>query len=349
MGKKILTVYTGGTICTAPTEHGRELSPALAKRALLLNFARSDSLWAKYCEELFEDSCLEGEYQTLSENMTLSKLDKIIAHIRKFDLDDYRGVIILHGTDTLAFSAALLSFVFSDTPVPIMIVSGNRPPMDLSSNATANFCAATELIMSGVSPNVYVPYRNSDGKLYVHLGSAIMQSPNYSEDFFSAPNGRFLLGDGELFKRCKELSSKRMAVDIPKHLTSKALLLQPYTGLDYSCISLDGVCGVIHGSYHSGTVCVERNSQDEGYSTSSILYFAAKCAKANIPLFVAPSRLDSEQYSSVYDLCKSTDTVLLDMTSEAAYAKLVLGISKEIYAEDLRKFMLCAINNEFSH
>ena len=344
MEKKILTVYTGGTICTAPTNQGRELSPTVAKRALLLKFGESDSQYREYCEELFEDSCINGGAQTLSENMTLSKLENIISHIKGFDLQSYRGVIILHGTDTLAFSASVMAFAFSDTPVPIMLVSGNRPPMDEDSNATDNFKAATELIMSGIAPNVYVPYKNSDGTCYLHLGSRIMQCRNYSEDFYSV--GGESISNVGIFDKCRQLSISRTPIKCPESLANGAMIVMPYTGLDYSRISLDRVLGIVHGSYHSGTVCVERNSEGEAYSAFSVLYLANACKSAGIPLFIAPSRLDSEQYSSVYDVCKSSDTVLLDMTLEAAYAKLVLGISLGMRSEELEKFMLTRINNE---
>lgn len=346
MDKKILTVYTGGTICTSPTPQGRELSPALAKRALLLGFSQSNSTYSKYCEELFEDSAIAEECQTLSENMTLPKLWSIIEHIRGFDLNEYRGVIILHGTDTLAFSSAMMSFVFSGTPVSIMIVSGNRPPMDVRSNAIANFTAAVELIMNGIAPNVYVPYRNSDGVSYLHLGSALVQCSEYSEDFFSASNKSFLTSDEVLFEKCLTLSKKRVSLDIPVCLPGKAVLVYPYTGLDYRHIRLSGVKGCVHGVYHSGTVCVGRNNVTESYSTSSALYFAKRCKRRGIPLFLAPTRLDSEQYSSLYDLANSSDAVLLDMSTEAAYAKLVLGISKRLGREELKNFMKSEINNE---
>lgn len=349
MEKKILTVYTGGTICTASTDEGRELAPSIAKRALLKSFreSESDSPYAKLCEELFEDSCIPPEHQTLSENMTLAKLEKIIEHVKSFELDNYRGVMILHGTDTLAFSASLLSFVFSGVSVPIMLVSGNRPPMDERSNATANFSAAVELIMKGIAPNVYVPYRNSDGVTYVHLGSSVMQCANYSEDFFSPEGKRFALTDKELFLKLRELSGQRRDVIPCSRLCENVLLLQPYTGLDYSRISIEGIVGVVHGSYHSGTVCAE-GERKERTCSRSLTYFADRCKNAGIPLFIAPSCLGRDQYSSMHALYKGADVQLLDMTVEAAYMKLVVGASLKLSAPELKKFMIAPINNEFN-
>ena len=89
---------------------------------------------------------------------------ELIKYINNLELSNYDGIIVLHGTDTLAYTAALLSFAFAKIPVPIFIVSGNRPPHDKLSNANANFTTAVELIWSGIAPNVYVTYRNTEAK-----------------------------------------------------------------------------------------------------------------------------------------------------------------------------------------
>ena len=54
--KKILTVYTGGTIGCAPADGQRELNTELAKRYIALRFSQSDSQYANLCHSLFEDS-----------------------------------------------------------------------------------------------------------------------------------------------------------------------------------------------------------------------------------------------------------------------------------------------------
>jgi len=335
--KKILTVYTGGTICSAPTGECRELSPKIAKRALLRKFAESSSPYALFATELFEDSDLPEEYMTLSENMTLSRLSGIIEHIKSFDAEKYSGIIVMHGTDTLAFTAAFFAFVFANTKIPIMLVSGNRPPMDEKSNAADNFSAAVSLIAEGISPNIYVPYKNSDGKIYVHLGSNIMQCGDFSEDFFGADVKKtFLLGEAIPPQRRTANENELNLQDV----SDKVLIIRPYTGLNYSRISLDGIKAVLHGSYHSGTVCVSAESD------FSALSFAKRCDKSGIPLIIAPSRLDENQYSSAFELSENSNSLLLNTTLEAAYAKLILGLSQGLDGASLSTFMLTEINNE---
>ena len=345
--KKILTVYTGGTIGCAPMGGQHELNTELAKRYIALRFSQSDSQYANLCHSLFEDSCLT--HQTLSENMTLSKLQGIIDHLREFDLSRYAGVMIMHGTDTLAYTASLLSMLLCDTPVPVMLVSGAKPPMVEGTNANHNFRAGVELILGGIAPNVYVPYMNSDGVMRLHQGSRLLQSANFSEDFVSAGESWVVSDDNtELLTRCAELSAQRARAPYLSDLSlhSGLLSLAPYTGLDYSRIPLDGIKAVVHGTYHSGTFCVERNAEGENYGTSSVLHLAARCKARNIPVFAAPCTLGDGQYSSVFDGVQSGGIVPLSMTNECACTKALLGISNGLHGSELVEYMLAPLNNE---
>ena len=344
--KKILTVYTGGTIGCAPSDGQRELNTELAKRYIALRFSQSDSQYACLGNSLFEDSCLTT--QTLSENMTLTKLQMIIDHLRSFDLTQYAGVMIMHGTDTLAYTAALLSMLFCDTPVPIMLISGAKPSMVDGTNANINFRAGVELIMSGIAPNVYVPYCNTDGKTCLHLGSRIMQCRNFSDDFCSAGEKLDTTNLPQLLDSCAKISAARGKNPFGNDLglQNSILALQPYTGLDYGRISLDGIKAVVHGTYHSGTFCVERNTADEEYSSCSVLHLAARCKERGVPLFAAPCTLGDGQYSSVFDGVSSGGIVPLGMTFECAWAKALLATSNGLCGEELTEYMLKNINNE---
>ncbi len=352
--KKILLVYTGGTIGSSYDKEKkcRVLSSDISKMTLLSEYKKrlteSVSL-----EELFEESALCAKDKTLSENMTYEKLNRIICNIKKAETEKYAGIIVLHGSDTLSYTAALFSFVFSDITIPIMLVCGKKPPEDKETNAHINFKTAVDLIHMGIAPNVYVPYENSDKAMWLHTGTSIKQCSNYSENFFGKSNKQsFCLSamqTTETLQKCKILSKnrKRNTINNFKPLIDGVLLIFPYTGLDYSNYNLENVKAVIHGSYHSGTICVERNTENENYSTHSLIWFAQECNKKGIPVFVAPSKMDSEQYSSMADLIKNTSAKLLDMTTESAYTKLLVGISQGYSGNNLQEYMQTEICNEF--
>lgn len=386
--KKILIIHTGGTIGSFPKESAREMNKETAaktRRLLIENFANSKSKFAR-----FDNMLLPADYPwqntTLSESMTLKKLSLLIKYINSLDLSLYDGLIILHGTDTLAYTATLLSFAFAKTEIPIFLVSGNRPPHDKLSNANANFTTAVELIWGGIASNVYITYRNTDNVMRLYLASGIMQSENYSDDFRAHCNKNFILKtkrDKDIaLKKCLEFSQKRVnfAPINPKNITDlseKVLLIKPYTGLDYSVFencfdSSSPFKAVVHGTYHSGTVCypglvlkteaeelkkqnellkakeLEALSEQEALSKYSIRYLTDKCKGKNIPVFIAPSSLGSDQYETMNAASENTHAKLLNITTESAYAKLILALSCNLTNEQINEYMQLEINNEFN-
>ncbi len=348
--KKILLVRTGGTICSASKQGGRVMdkeSLRQSKTFLEDSFKKGNSPYSG-CQIV--DAFLPIEYATLSESMTLKKLSNIIKFIFNQNLDGFDGVIVLHGTDTLAYTSALFSFAFSNISVPMVLVSGNKPPQDGGSNALENFTTAIELICQGLAPNVYVCYKNSDNVTRLYLGSKIMQCQNYSEDFYS-PNKDLAFNTKDitsLLEKCSELSKKRGKRNLEfAELSDKALLVTPYTGLDYSTFSqrIKSVLGVIHGSYHSGTVCM-LNGEEEN-SKFSVKYLANICKETGAPMFIAPSKQGDDQYETVNEVTDKTCAILLDMPTETAYAKLVIGLSCNLKGDRLIEYMKAKINNEF--
>lgn len=350
--KKILTIYTGGTICTHSENHIRELDIDGAKRKIVHNFIASDSPFApKSIHELFVEAHIDTS--TLSENMTISKLNEIASKIQEnIVAEEIAGAVVLHGTDTLAYSSAIFSFLFSRCQKPIMLVSAKSPIDEKDSNANKNFRTAVELILEGIAPNVYVPYLNSDGRMLLHLGSNLMQCPAFCSDFESAKHQNAFLVEKdtkkELLAKCKILSQKRQGIDFCTLLEDKVLYIEPYTGLNYKRLSTDGIKAIIHGTYHSGTVCVGRDNTSEEYDEFSILYLCQECERKNIPIFLSPSSLGNEQYSSVFDAAQNGNANCLNMTKEAAFAKATIGVSLKMEKDALCQFMKnYEINGEF--
>ena len=388
--KKILIVHTGGTIGCFAKESAREMnreSTSEMRQLLVENFKNSSSLYAKHYQ-LLTPSNFSWENTTLSESMTLENLNAIIKYIRNVPSDNFSGIIVLHGTDTLAFSAAMLSVALSDTKIPIIMVSGNRPPSNPLSNANDNFTAAVELIWSNLAPNVYVTYRNLDSVVRLYLASAIMQSENYTDDFRSASAEKVFnlkaTPVAKILTKCQNFSNNRKLypfVDVDKitKFSEQVLLIKPYTGLRYSlyngCFNnkdADSFKAVLHGTYHSGTVSwpglvlseearrqralnniteaerLETASKQQANSPQSFKYLADICESNNVPLFIAPSFLGSDQYETMNVVSANTKAQLLNMTTEMALAKLEIALSCNLTETKISEFMNFEINNEFN-
>jgi len=177
---KILVILTGGTICSSTDEKGQRYSDAENVK-IVGHFQNSDSPFSgkvKFDKEIPLD--------TLSENMTVSKWNTLLETLKAVKYGDYKGIIILHGTDTLAYTASLLAITLAGIPVPVCLVSSQLPLDKDGTNGHANFRAAAELILNGIAPNVYAVYRNSDGVIYVHYGASCCNAPITVTTFLAA-------------------------------------------------------------------------------------------------------------------------------------------------------------------
>lgn len=342
MKNKILLVLTGGTICSFKKEDSKKLDADVneAKRLIVDNFKASKS---KFTGVEFEE---KTPLNVLSENMTISKWNKLLDFLRDYENSEaYDGIIILHGTDTLAFTSSLLSLSLCGFKLPVMLVSSQLDLLNKKANGNANFKAAVELIMNGIKPNVYAVYRNSDGKMYLHKGAQLLQCGIYSEDFFSKEMvsvcKRNAVAKGEEFKEKEGLLCKF------SELSGGVLKIAPYVGLDYGVFSLNGVKVVLHGTYHSETACAEIKEAGEVYSGSSALSLIDRCNEKGIPFIIEPCSESAFRYESTGLLLKKGAVGIYGMTSEMAYAKALLGVSMGLSGEKLVEFLNENINDEF--
>lgn len=180
-----------------------------------------------------------------------------------------------------------------------------------------------------------------------------MQCANFSDDFYSEPGEKAYAVDkggaqgsrgnmlSEIYCRHMEKKKERGRSLLGKYvgLEDTVLCISPYVGIRYDRISLEGIRAVVHGTFHSGTVCVERNAPEESFSSASILSLAERCERKRIPLFLAPCVLGCEQYSSTYDAVQSGHIVPLNMATETAYARIMTGISCGYTGEALIEFV----------
>lgn len=82
----------------------------------------------------------------MSEDMRFSHYKKIADAIVKEVRNNVDGIIIGHGTDTLAVTSAALSFIFENLPIPVILVGSQRSSDRGSTDAASNLICATEFI-----------------------------------------------------------------------------------------------------------------------------------------------------------------------------------------------------------
>ena len=357
--KKIKLIYTGGTICTTLNGQIKSVNKDTA-RALPTYFKQSDSSYVNQVE--FED----GEYfGILSENMTVDKWNTLIEYFLNDVLpkvDEYSGIIVAHGTDTLAFSASLFSVLLKGITIPVFFVSSNEQILDENKNINANangnenFKTAVECICKGLSAGVYVPYRNIkrktaldqnvwEEKVFVHAGQRLEQCKVYSENFYSFNPIKYSV-DKIFAKKKVQHQKKSLLIERFKDCKLKdcVLKIQPYVGLNYSRFNLDGIKAVLHGVYHSGTACVVKTEECSFYDHASILSLIDKCKENGIDFYYSPSKVgeNDKTYDSVPIIKNHQDgtaNFFYGITEELLYAKLLIAYSLNLSKPEIRKLL----------
>ncbi|MDE6111619.1 MAG: asparaginase domain-containing protein, partial [Eubacterium sp.] len=163
---KILIMFTGGTIGCSSS--GGVISPNEENTKLLLELYKKE-----YSKDV--DFEITEPYYALSENNTGKTLEHLISAVCDAVNMDYSGIIVTHGTDTLQYSAAALSYALGNKTIPVLLVSSNYVLTDKKANGLSNFAAAVDFIQNGYGKGVFVPYKNSDNKVYVHRASRLLQ------------------------------------------------------------------------------------------------------------------------------------------------------------------------------
>lgn len=141
--RKILLIATGGTIASKQTENG--LTPQLSPAELLSYVPEAE----EYCEV---DTI--QPFSVDSTNMGPSQWLKIAALIEK-KYDYYDGFVICHGTDTMAYTAAALSYLIQYNRRPVVITGSqkpiNLPVTDARTNLRDSLLFASDSRAHGVS------------------------------------------------------------------------------------------------------------------------------------------------------------------------------------------------------
>ncbi len=321
--KNILVVFTGGTIGSTATK-GSIDTVSSAPFELLERFQQHDKNYQQIHFKTIQP------LQILSENLAPCVWQTLISAIEAEQPEHYDGIIVTHGTDTLAYTAAALSFYFNAIKIPLLLVASDYPLDNPKANGLDNFRCAVEFIRQQLQSGVFVPYRNQQDPMQVHKGARLTCSLQLSGDFFSVQDKSFMQYEEQAF-RLLNPSTKSILGDnntifgeitpLKACFSERILMIKPYPGLDYSHFNLENVDAVLHDLYHSGTAC----ASTQWGENHSLLEFIKRCTLQNIKVYLAPSIKSADAYQSTLALIGQGAEMIWNMSIEAAYVKLMLA------------------------
>jgi glutamyl-tRNA(Gln) amidotransferase subunit D len=174
---RVLILGTGGTIASRIDYRTGAVHPAVSSAEL-----------HSLVPELSEVARVKPEimFDILSENVTPRHWTKLASRVKKAVEEGVDGVVITHGTDTLGYSAAALSFALAGVPIPIVLVGAQRSSDRPSSDAPLNLVAAVSIAGKAGFAGVYVAMHmgEDDDKVALHRGTRVRKNHTSRRDAF---------------------------------------------------------------------------------------------------------------------------------------------------------------------
>lgn len=255
----IAVIATGGTICCENING--VLTPA-------------KTIPKKISEQL---SCYSHNFtithplNILSECISFDDINQIAECVKMYQTD-FDGVIILHGTDTLSYSASALGYIFSRAKIPIIYVSSGHILTDSRANGLNNLKTAIKFIEQNSGSGVFVVWNNT-----IHRATRLIPHTVYSdecESLLSLPYATLI--DEKIIKNPDYTESQDKANAYAKLSKRKILQIPALAEIDYSVYDTD-IDAVLHTSYHSGTIDT---------TNKSFIAFCEKLKSKSIPLYL---------------------------------------------------------------
>ncbi|MDD5502550.1 MAG: Glu-tRNA(Gln) amidotransferase subunit GatD [Candidatus Thermoplasmatota archaeon] len=320
-GKPIVAILgTGGTIASFVDYRSGAVHPAVSPEDLAASVPQISELCNIRTKMLFS---------MLSEDMQPEHWRKI-AHEAANELNSgARAVIIPHGTDTLGFTAAALSFMLKNLTGPVILVGAQRSSDRPSSDAEMNLLSAVKVaIESDIGEVVAVMHDStSDDRCAIHRGCKVRKMHTSRRDAFQTINGE-PIGYVETGKISmagqyrKKADSGQVEVDDKMDDENISMILS-YPGLGAEHIKdvvIDGTVLVGTGLGHVSNRILPAIKQV--IARGAFVVMASQCVNGRVNMNV---------YSTGRDLLDLGVVSAQDMTPEAAYVKLmwVLGHTKD--------------------
>ncbi|CAN7734036.1 asparaginase [Aquipseudomonas alcaligenes] len=312
----LFVLYTGGTIGMLQTAQG--LAPAGGFEARMREHLASSGAPAP--QFAFHEMLPLLDSANMTQAQWLAMRDRIVDAVVEGGHD---AVLLLHGTDTLAYSAAALSFLLLGLGVPVVLTGAMLPAGAEGSDAWPNLCGALAALQTGVEPGVHLYF---NGEL-MH-GARVSKLRSDAFDAFTVLPRQRSGERANVLPALLGFNTRRAPVNLA--------VLPLFPGLQASHVQalLDsGVQGLLLECYGSGT----------GPSDNAELLAVLKAAHQRGVVLAAISQCPAGHvefgvYAAGSQLAASGLVSAGGMTREAALAKLFALIGAGLAPADVERW-----------
>ena len=303
--KKIKWLATGGTISCIQTENG--LHPAAAESQMrdMLNHIPETG------NEIFPECIMNID----SSDISVKDMKLIGTAADKAIKEGYDGIVMTHGTDTMAYTSAVLRKMLSGTPIPVIITGSQRPFYSANSDGKINLFNALKAAADSSLKYVFLIFGDKlirgdrAHKDYTENDNAFVSSCGYSGII---QNGRLIVNE---FPNAD--TEYHLNLDFNENVM--LIKLTPLTdGNIFTFAAESGVKGIVIEGYGAGGI------------PHRLLDSIGKVISKGIKIMLISQCLYDGVDMSIYEV--GTDAARLgiisgeSMSAEAAVAEMMFGI-----------------------
>ncbi|MBM3896917.1 MAG: Glu-tRNA(Gln) amidotransferase subunit GatD [Thaumarchaeota archaeon] len=336
---RVSILGTGGTIASRIDYKTGAVHPAFSAEelyAVIPELAR--------CAQI-ETEAVSNIY---SENMTPSHWTKIAeACAKKAQSKD--GIVIGHGTDTMAYASAALSFALHGIGIPVVLVGSQRSTDRPSSDAALNMISAATFAARAPVSGVYVAMHaaTDDASIAIHLGTKVRKNHTSRRDAFESVNASSVayVEDEKIVIKVHDLPKRKPSsnFEAKSKFEEKVALIKFYPGFDPIIIEnlvQRGFRGIVlegTGLGHVHTIC--NNAIKRAVKDGLLVAMTSQCIWGRVRLTV---------YSTGRALLNLGVIPLEDILSETALVKMMWVLGNFPNTEEQKVILQKNIANEIS-
>ena len=283
-----------------------------------------------------------------SSNMNPVVWGKIARKIKK-RYNEFDGFVVLHGTDTMAYTASALSYMFENLDKPIVLTGSQLPIGMLRTDGKENLITSVEIAAAqkggkSVVPEVCIYF---DSKLY--RGNRTVKRDSELFSAFRSVNYPELAVAGVDIKYSSEFiyhPANNGILKVNSHFDDNVVILKIFPGISQSVfnsiLNIPDLKGVVLETFGSGNVPTTRwlvNAVKRAVKRGVVVLNITQCEGGRVIM---------GQYETSLELLNAGVVSGRDMTVEAAITKLMFLLGQDLKTDEVKKYLNISLRGEIS-